>query len=181
MWLELSNLTEIGDAQLVDRARAGDRKAFSELVRRHQRTVYRVCYRVLGHTQDAEDATQEAFIRAYDRLHSFQGRSAFKTWMTRLAVNVSLNALDRRKGTKPLFEEHEAPVPGPEADAVRREAASELHRALQQLQPNHRVAVVLRDLEGASYQEIAEHMEVPEGTVKGWVHRGRQRLKELLT
>ena len=181
MGLELSNMAGLEDAQLVDRARAGDRKAFSELVRRHQTAVYRICYRVLGNLQDAEDATQEAFIRAYERLHSFQGRSAFKTWMTRLAVNVSLNALDRRRGLERLVEEHKAPGLGPETEALRSEAVEELHRALQQLQPNHRVAVVLRDLEGLGYGEIAEHLEVPEGTVKGWVHRGRQQLKELLT
>ena len=181
MGLELSNLTELEDAQLVDRAQAGDRKAFSELVLRHQTAIYRICYRVLGNLQDAEDAAQEAFIRAYDRLHSFQGRSAFKTWMTRLAVHVSLNALDRRKRFNPLVDEHEAPGLGPEAEAVRSESVTELHCALQQLQPNHRAAVVLRDLEGISYREIAEHLDVPEGTAKGWVHRGRQQLKELLT
>ncbi len=181
MGLELSNLTEIEDAQLVERARGGDRNAFSELVRRHQAAVYRVCYRVLGHAEDAEDAAQEAFLRAYDRLDSFQGRSAFKTWMTRLAVNLSLNALDRRKSSRLLSEEHESPGLGPEAEAMRRESATELHGALQRLQPNHRAAVVLRDLEGISYGEIAEHLEVPEGTVKGWIHRGRQSLKELLT
>ena len=180
MGLQLSNLTELEDVQLVDRAQDGDRKAFSELVRRYQTAVYRVCYRILGNAHDAEDAAQEAFIRAYDRLTSFQGRSAFKTWMTRLAVNVSLNELDRRKPFNPLMDVHESPGPGPEAEAVRSEAATEVQDALQQLRPNHRAAVVLRDLEGVSYREIAKHLEVPEGTVKGWVHRGRQELKELL-
>ncbi|MDQ3854840.1 MAG: sigma-70 family RNA polymerase sigma factor [Chloroflexota bacterium] len=178
---QLSTLQELEDAELVDRARKRDRKAFSELVRRHQDAVYRVCYRVLGDAHDAEDASQDAFLRAYDRLDSFQGRSAFRTWALRLAVNVSLNLLERRRSAESLSEDSESPWPGPEAEVVRLEAASEVHSALQQLPPNHRVAVVLRDLEGESYREIADHLDVPEGTVKGWVHRGRRRLKELLT
>lgn len=181
MSLELSDLIQSEDAQLVGRAQRGDRKSFSELVRRHQVTVYRVCYRILGNHQDAEDAAQEAFIRAYSKLESFHGRSAFKTWMTRLAVNVSLNELERRRWTAPLTEEHESRAPRPDAEVIRAEAATELQAALQRIAPNHRAAVVLRDLEGMSYREIAEHLEIPDGTAKGWVHRGRQQLKELLT
>src|SRR5918998_5458404 len=93
--LRLSNFRELDDSVLVERTRNGDRRAFSELVRRHQSVVYRSCYRILGDREDARDASQEAFTRAYRKLDTFQGRSAFKTWMLRLAMNVSLNQRSR--------------------------------------------------------------------------------------
>ncbi len=188
MDLNLSNYTtDVDDAALVTRAQAGDRQAFSGLVRRHQTTVYRVCYRVLGDQEDAEDAAQEAFIRAYRKLDTFMGQSAFKTWLLRLTVNVSLNERGRRKsvvyldGADPDGEARPAPEPGPEDELLRAEAAAQLHRCLQSLPLNHRAAVILRDLEGFSYGEVAAALAVPEGTAKGWAHRGRARLKELLT
>lgn len=169
------------DGDLVARAQRGDRRAFSELVQCHQAAVYRVCRRILGDRHDAEDATQEAFLRAYDRLHTFQGGSAFRTWLLRLAVNVSLNERARPTPALPLGTSEPVAGDDPEADALRAEAAARVRRALQQLPPTHRAAVVLRDLEGLSYAEAAEALAVPEGTAKGWVHRGRGRLKELLT
>jgi RNA polymerase sigma-70 factor (ECF subfamily) len=178
--LNLSELTRLNDGALVTRAQASEREAFSELVRRHQTAVYRVCYRILGSREDAEDATQEAFIRAYRKLETFQGRSGFKTWMLRLAINVSLNERGRRKEL-PRREMLPEPVPGPEEEMIEAEAAARLHKALQIVQPNHRAAVVLHDLEGLTYEEAAKSMGVPEGTVKSWAHRGRKRLKELLT
>jgi RNA polymerase sigma-70 factor, ECF subfamily len=187
---DLSKFVGLDDGALVARAKAGDRKAFSELVRRHRSVVYRICYRILGNREDAEDATQEAFIRAYDKLDTFGGRSAFKTWMLRLAVNVGLNELDRawRKRSLPLEPEatrrsspSPSPEASPEADLLKSEAVDQLHKALRLLPPNHRAAVVLHDLEGLTYEEAADSLGVPEGTAKSWAHRGRRRLKELLT
>ena len=183
---DLSNMETAPDATLVERARAGDRAAFSALVLRHQTVVYRVCYRILGNPDDAADATQEAFLRAYRRLDSFRGQSAFKTWLMRLTVNVSLNERDRRKPTVPLDgashdEQPDLAIPDPATVLVRAEAARQLHQALQHLPSNHRAAGVLRDLEGFSYAETATALGVPEGTAKGWSHRGRARLKDLLT
>ena len=179
------------DAALVARARAGDRQAFAALVQRHQAAVYRVCYRVLGNREDAEDAAQEAFLRAYRKLASFRGESAFGTWLLRLAINVALNERGRRRvflrrggPDAPPEATGQASVgaaSGPEAGLLRAEAAAQLQRALRSLRPDHRAAVVLRDLEGLPYAEVAAVLAVPEGTAKGWVHRGRARLKELLT
>lgn len=174
-------MTNVDDATLIVRARAGDRQAFSALVCRHQATVYRVCYRILGDREDAADAAQEAFLRAYRKLDLFQGQSAFKTWLLRLTVNVSLNERERRKSAAVLEGERADPGPGPEAQALRAETAAYLHRTLQRLPANHRAAVILRDLEGLSYPEVATALAVPEGTAKGWAHRGRTQLKELLT
>lgn len=180
MSLDLSKLIGLDDGALVSRTQIGEREAFSELVRRHQTAVYRVCYRILGNKEDAEDAAQEAFIRAYRKLDTFQGRSAFKTWMLRLAINVSLNERGRRKGPPPK-EMLPEPVPGPEGQVIEAEAATRLHEALRLVQPDHRAAVVLHDLEGLTYEETAASLGIPEGTAKSWAYRGRQRLKEILT
>lgn len=183
MNLKLSNIRELDDSALVERAQDGDRRAFSELVRRHQSVVFRSCYRILGDREDAKDATQEAFIRAYRKLDTFQGRSAFKTWMLRLAMNVSLNERGKRKAPPvDITLAQSVPAPEvPETELVKSEAAAQIHKALQLVQPNHRAAVVLHDLEELTYQETGEALGVPEGTAKSWVHRGRGRLKELLT
>lgn len=179
--LALSNLHELDDQQLVAQAQRGDRPAFSELVRRHHAAIYRVCFRILLDAEDAADATQEAFLRAYNKLGTFHNRSAFKTWMVRVAVNVSLNARSQQRDGIPLGDLQLASGPSVESLVVRSEAVAELYRALQALPFNHRVAVILRDLEGYSYADVAAALDVPEGTAKGWAHRGRQRLKELLT
>ncbi|MDP8951255.1 MAG: sigma-70 family RNA polymerase sigma factor [Actinomycetota bacterium] len=180
----LSNLKDIDDGILVERIQNDDdRRAFSELVQRHQTVVYRACYRVLGNREDARDASQEAFLRAYRKLDTFQGRSAFKTWMLRLAMNVSLNQRSRRElpRTSINLAESISGLETPEAELMKSEVAAQLHDALQVVQPNHRAAVVLRDLEGLTYRETAESLGIAEGTAKSWVHRGRGRLKELLT
>jgi RNA polymerase sigma-70 factor (ECF subfamily) len=165
---QLYNIKELDDGTLLKRTQDGDRRAFSELVRHHLSVVYRFCYRVLGDREDAKDAGQEAYIRAYRKLDAFRGRSAFKTWILRLAMNVSLNERSRREfpGADIALAES---IPGPEApetELMKSEVASVIHKALQLVQPNHRAAIVLRDLEGLTYQETAESLGVAEGTAK---------------
>lgn len=177
---KLSNLRELDDTVLVEQAQNdGDQRAFSELVRRHQAVVYRSCYRILG---NREDASQEAFLRAYRKLDTFRGHSTFKTWMLRVAMNVSLNERSRRELPRAdiALAEHVSGPEAPEAELTKSEAAVEVHEALQLVQYNHRAAVVLHDLEALTYQETAESLGIAEGTAKSWVHRGRRRLKELL-
>ena len=162
----------MNDDVLVERTQDGDRRAFSELVRRYQAVVYRSCYRILGDREDAKDASQEAFIRAYRRLDTFRGRGAFKSWILRIAMNVSLNVRGRRELPRTDIDSVES-IPGteaPEGELLSSEAAAQIHQALQLVQPNHRAAVVLRDLEGLTYKEIEEILAVPEGTAKSWVH-----------
>ncbi len=178
--MELSKPVEVEDGALVARAQTGDREAFSELVRRHQAAVFGVCYRVLGNREDAEDAAQEAFVRAYGKLGGFEGRSTFKTWMLRLTMNISLNERGRRNRPRPE-EPPPSPPPTPETELLKSETIDRVHAALEFLNPDHRAAVMLRDLEGLSYRETAEVLEVPEGTAKGWAHRGRAKLKEILS
>ena len=183
MSIKLSKFRELDDSVLVERTRDGDRRAFSELVRRHQAVVYRSCYRILGDREDAKDASQEAFIRAYRKLDTFRGRSTFRTWILRVAINVSLNEHSRRELPRAGIATAED-IPGPEApetELMRSEAAARIHEALQLVQPNHRAAIVLHDLEGLSYRETAEVLGNTEGTARSWAYRGRKRLKELLT
>lgn len=169
------------EQQVVLRARNGDRQAFNELVRRYQDVIFRLCVRLLGNTEDAEDACQEIFLRAYMRLATFRGQSRFKTWLVRLAINTCLNQRARQRPVEPLLNDLVDHAPSVEEHVVRAEAMARLHQALQMLPPHYRVAVVLRDLEGLSYRDIAEIMDVPEGTVRVWAFRGRERLKEVLT
>ncbi len=181
----LSKATKLDDTTtLVKQTQNGDRRAFSELVRRYQTTVYRSCYRILGDKEDAKDASQETFLRAYNKLDTFRGRSTFKTWLLRVAMNVSLNERSSRGRKVPHnnigFAQFVASTEAPEAELMRAEAASQMHDALQLVRPDHRAAIVLRELEGLTYQETAESLGIPEGTAKSWVHRGREQLKRLL-
>ena len=181
----LSKATKLDDTTtLVKQTQNGDRRAFSELVRRYQTTVYRSCYRILGNVEDAKDASQETFIRAYTKLDTFQGRSTFKTWLVRVAVNVGLNKLTSMQKHSHLdidfVTQPVASTEAPEAELIRAEAASQVHKALQLVRPDHRAAIVLRELEGLTYQETAEALGVSEGTAKSWIHRGRKQMKRLL-
>jgi RNA polymerase sigma-70 factor (ECF subfamily) len=172
---------ELSDQHLTYQAQQGDRGAFSELVRRHYAAIYRVCFRILFDKDDAADATQEVFLRAFKNLGSFRGGSTFKTWLVRIAVNTSLTARGQQTSDASFDELAVQPSLSAEADVMRIEALVQLHTALHQLPLNHRIAVILRDLEGYSYADIATAMDVPEGTAKGWVFRGRVQLKDVLT
>jgi RNA polymerase sigma-70 factor, ECF subfamily len=177
----LSKATKLADTTtLVKQSQNGDRRAFSELVRRYQTTVYRSCYRILDDTEDAKDASQETFLRVYNKLDTFRGSSTFKTWLLRVAMNVSLNERSsRRKGSHNSIGLAQV-VASTEAELMRAEAAIQMHNALQLVRPDHRAPIVLRELEGLTYQETAESLGIPEGTAKSWVHRGREQLKRIL-
>jgi len=180
----LSNATNLDDIALVEKARTGNRRAFSELVRRHQVDVYRSCHRILGHDEDARDASQETFLRVYRKLDTFRGRSTFKTWLVRVAINVSLNERSRRGRRIPHTDidlaQPVASAEPPEAELTRAEAAVRMRHALRLVRPDHRAAIVLRELEGLTYRETAESLGVADGTAKSWVHRGRAQLKRVL-
>jgi RNA polymerase sigma-70 factor, ECF subfamily len=183
----LSNATKLDDATRVKQIQAGDRRAFSELVSRHQTIVYRSCYRILGHHEDAKDATQETFLSAYKKLDTFRGRSTFKTWLVRGAMNVSLNERTSKRKVAHSISSCLAPQQyvasteeAPEAELMRTEAAGRMHDALELVRADHRAAIVLREFEGLTYQETAESLGITEGTAKSWVHRGRKQLKRIL-
>jgi RNA polymerase sigma-70 factor (ECF subfamily) len=165
------------DAPLVARARRGDRWAFEQLVERHQHRLFNLAARTLGSADDAADAVQEAFIRAWLGLPRFRGGSLFSTWLYRITLNAAHDQRAKRR-TEPLDERHD--VADPQDAFVTSELSGELQAALDELEEDYRVAVVLFDILGCSYSEIAALTDVAEGTVKSRIFRGRSRLAERL-
>jgi RNA polymerase sigma-70 factor, ECF subfamily len=166
------------DAELVRLAAAGDERAFALLVRRHERRVYNLAYRLLGREEDARDAAQDAFISCYRKLSTFRGDALFTTWLHRIAVNASYDILRRRKD---LLSAEEAPEPPPAPDHGDRAAAGiDVERALHEVPVEYRAVLVLHDLLGHAYEDVAEILDIPLGTVKSRLHRGRIALGRAL-
>src|SRR5439155_14348570 len=173
------------DAELIERYLRGDSAAFSALVRRHERRVYNLCYRMLGRDDDARDASQDAFLTALRKLSSFRGEAQFTTWMHRVAVNACYDVL-RRKRREPMLEaprDEDAPEPpGPSSPdhADSAVTAVDVQRALVQVPQEFRAVLILHDVQDLAYEDIAEALGVPVGTVKSRLHRGRVALAKLL-
>ena len=173
------------DTELVARARQGDEAAFEQLVLRHQRYVFNLAYRVLGDYTEAEDITQEAFVRVWRGLSGFRGQARFTTWLYRIVHNLCLNRLPGLQRellqTEPLEEVLADPGPSP-ADlfAVRQQMVF-LHAQLDRLPEKYRLGLTLRYLQHLSYDEIAAALEMPMGTVKTHIHRARRLLRERLS
>jgi RNA polymerase sigma-70 factor, ECF subfamily len=165
---------------LAVRASQGDVAAFRRLVQDHSALVYRVALRILGAT-DAQDASQEVWVRVWRSIGRFRGESAFSTWLYRITVNTCLTVrrTESRRGEReqgeemPYLFEPSGGDADPEAVALSAERRAEIQAALGHVRAEHRAALVLRHMEGLSYAEIAEVMDVPDGTAKGWVSRGR--------
>ena len=169
------------DRDLVYRAIAGDRFAFAELVRRNERRVYNLAYRMLGREEDARDATQDAFMIALRKLSSFRGDAAFSTWMHRVTVNACYDILRkrRREPVQELPEEVEVEATGPD-HAETTALSIDVRRALLEVPFEFRAPLVLHDVQDLPYDEIAEVLGVPVGTVKSRIHRGRVALAAAL-
>jgi RNA polymerase sigma-70 factor (ECF subfamily) len=175
---------------------AGDAAAWEELVRQYHRRIYQICYRFTGSQSEAEDLTQDVFIRMYHSLNSYDPtRASFVTWLITVSRNLlvdhfrkskydrateSLDGADAESDEMPLGERIADTAPGPDSHLERREAREQVHRALQRLSPELREAVILRDLQDMDYREIAAVLKVPEGTVKSRINRGRTELARLL-
>ncbi len=174
-----SRLVEAPDADLVTRARHGEDEAFAELVRRHERPIYNLAFRMLGRTEDARDASQEAFVSCYRNLRRFRGDAAFATWLHRIAVNACYDVLrKRRQEPVELNEGLGDAASGDPAD--RTSAAVDVQRALTHVPAEFRAVMILHDVQGMPYDDIAAALEVPVGTVKSRLHRGRVALAEAL-
>lgn len=172
------------DETLVERARSGDLASFEELVERYRDLIVRVATRIIGRAE-AEDVTQEVFLRAYHRLGQFRAEAPFRSWLLQIAHNSALTALERRRGEDEPSAEAAADYiedPGrrPADELEISERRARLALKLQEVQPTHRAVLVLRDLEGLTYQEIAQITESPVGSVKGRLFRARQELIEIL-
>ncbi len=175
------------DDNLPVKAAGGDVEAFARLVQIHSGLVYRVALRMVG-AEEAQDASQEVWIRVWRNIRDFRGDSAFGTWLYKITVNTCLNTLrkERRREARETNEDflHLPTPPGgeddPEASTLSRERMDEVVEALKGIRAEHRAALVLRHMEGLSYGEIARILEVPDGTAKGWASRGRAALLLML-
>jgi RNA polymerase sigma-70 factor (ECF subfamily) len=184
-------------AMLVRRCIAGEAAAWEEIVQRYHRRIYNICYRFSGSPDQAQDLTQEVFIKMYGSLKSYDSqRAAFMTWMTTITRNLLVDYFRKTKQERmtdsldAATSEHEDAMPlseripdkalPPDARVQSRETKEAVHRALQKLSPDLREAVILRDLQDMDYREIATVLRVPEGTVKSRINRGRAELARLL-
>ncbi len=183
-----ANLQQARDQSLVERARGGDLAAFNELVEAYQDYLFALVVRIVGDRDAAADALQEAFFSAYRNLHRFRG-DVFRGWLTRIAVNAATDVLRHRKRRPadpfPEWEDEDwqpraTESTDPEHEATRRARGRALAAALGQLTDEQRAAIVLYDVEGFDYQEIADMTGVSLGTVKSRIHRGRLALRDLL-
>ncbi len=180
------------DHELVDRVLAGDGEAFVSLLRKYERRILNFMYRMIGEQEAAEDLTQEVFLKVYEALPGFRKAANFSTWLFRIAHNHCLNAL-RGRGREisvsifakdPSNPSPVARVPDPSVSADERMEQRELQAVIQQklaeLTPDHRAVLVLRDIQGLSYDEIASVLDIEGGTVRSRLHRARIELKEKL-
>lgn len=185
------------DQQLVDRAQRGDKQAFELLVAKYQRKLGRLLSRFIRDPAEVEDVAQEAFIKAYRALPSFRGDSAFYTWLYRIGINTAKNylvAMGRRAPTTTEFDSEEAEnfddgdqlrdVNTPEAELMSKQIAATVNQTMEELPEELRTAITLREIEGMSYEDIAEVMNCPIGTVRSRIFRAREtiaaRLRPLL-
>ena len=185
-------------AALVRRCIAGDAAAWEELVRQQNRRIYNICYRFTGSSSDAEDLTQEVFIRLYRTMASYEpDKGSFKTWLTTLARNMLVDHFRRTRQARltdsidaapaadedapTLAERIEDVAPSPQTRLASKETQRMVQDALQKVSPDLREAVILRDLQEMDYKEIAAALRVPEGTVKSRINRGRAELARLLS
>lgn len=171
-----------GETDLIARSAAGDFDAYDQLVGVYEDRVYQVAFRVTGNREDAWDAAQEAFLNAFRSLPRFRGASAFSTWLHRITVNAALDLVRRRPPQPHLPLESVAVSGGDEPDdaATRSDVQRRIHRAIASLPVEQRVVVVLRDLQGLSYEEIAAALRIPAGTVRSRLSRGREALRKHL-
>ncbi len=190
---ELDDAQRARDSQLCARIRRGDERAFTELVRTHQDRVFDLLWRMTGDAQEAEDLAQEVFVSVHKHLGTFRGESRLSTWIFRVAKNQCLNRLKYlgRRGAdgRNVNLDDTAELTDGDADheerrpdrlVERRQQVKFVQRAMAELSEEHRLLVVLRDVEGLSYEEIVEITEQPEGTVKSRLHRARAHLAEVV-
>lgn len=181
------------DAMLVKRVQAGEMAAFDQLIVKYRERLFSVVYNLTSNRDDANDLTQEAFIRAFRSISKFKGKSSFFTWLYRIAVNTTITHLKRSRKRR-FFSFEQMDEEGPSADKLEslasraktdkptymRELQEKLNDALQKLSVKHRTVVVLYEIEGLSHQEIAEITKTSEGTVRSRLHYAKQQLRETL-
>ncbi|MGE5615011.1 MAG: RNA polymerase sigma factor [Bacillota bacterium] len=179
---------------LISRSKAGDIEAFEELIEAYQKKIFNFAYRIIGNYDDAADLAQEALIRIFKSIGGFKEQSSFSTWIYRITTNVCLDEIRRRKNKKEHSLDEEVQVddgqlkrqimsedPGPDEVYEREELRGIVKEAIDKLPEEQRIVITLRDIQGLSYDEIAEVLDCPGGTVKSRISRARQALKKVLS
>lgn len=186
--LRTKSRKEGDETELIAKARGGDRESFTVLVERYERRVVGVALAVVHNQDDALELAQETFVRAFENLKNFESRSSFSTWLYRIAANLSIDFW-RREGRYNVLRGEDAEnelrrLPSSQGDsykaASRTELGERLKEALAQLTPEHRAVVLLREVEGLSYDEISDVLQCPRGTVMSRLHYARNKLRSIL-
>lgn len=183
----------VDDNQLIDAALAGNSAAFGELVRKYQDRLYNTMTHLTRSSEDARDAVQDAFVKAFVKLDTFQRSSGFYTWLYRIAFNTAMSQQRRRRPAESLDTRSDRgaiprrgcpepldPATGPSDRLEREELALQVRAALETLSDEHRMVLILRDIDGCDYEAMAEMLSVPVGTVRSRLHRARLQLREQL-
>ena len=179
---------EADETEVLELARNGDTQAFGALVERYQRRVTGVAQAIVHNQDDAVELAQETFVRAYENLSKFESRSSFSTWLYRIAANIAID-FRRREGRHIVLRGEDAEteiqrLPSPRGDSFQQTARAQLSRrindALKELTPEHRAVILLREVEGLSYDEISDVLQVPRGTVMSRLHYARGRMRAIL-
>lgn len=179
------------DRDLVDSAKSGDAEAFGQLVRRHQQRIHRLAVHMLRDRAEAEDVTQETFIRAYNALARFDGRSEPYTWFYRITINLSLNRIRSRKSSRTSHDTDDPRLDGvlidkrpesadPSTSAQRQQLYESLTRGIDQLSDTLRTTLILVCIDGRSHEDVAAILGAPEGTIAWRIHEARRKLKEYM-
>lgn len=178
---------------LIDLAKKGDIIAFEKLIEDHQKKVYNIALRFMGNSEDASEIAQEAFIRVYRSLKNFKGKSSFSTWLYRIVVNICMDEMRKRKKQNIVYideivqtekgeyrHEIESMENSPQQQVEINETRNEIYNAIKSLSDEHKAVIILKDIQGFSYEEIAAIMKCPEGTVKSRLNRARNILRNIL-
>jgi RNA polymerase sigma-70 factor (ECF subfamily) len=180
------------DIQLIARARNGDELAFRELLKKYERPVFTICLRMVRNRDEATDLAQEAFIKVFSMLERYNPSYAFSSWLFKITSNLCIDHLRKRRietfamdepidGEKgEIQRQYESSDPDPEQEYIRKEKMLRLNEAVENLPPHYRIMLILRHQENLSYEEIADSLEIPLGTVKARIHRAREMLKSTL-
>ena len=171
------------DSELIILTQKGDEQAFCDLIKKYEKKIYSIAYKFMRNEHDAQDAAQDAIIKMFINIKKFSFQSAFTTWMYRVTANACLDAL-RKRSPAANFEEFErlavSADGNPSADLLNRELGEAIRKAVQLLPEKHIPIIVLRDMEGLKYEEIAEVLKISVGTVKSRIFRAREKLREIL-
>ncbi len=173
-------MSDVNDLELVRQAQGGDRQAFEQLVGRYEKTVYNVALRMTRNSVDAEDISQSTFLKAYESLASFNPRFKFFSWLYRIVVNESLNHLRDRRPQETLDEDLPSEHDRPDTRVERNETTEQVLSALMKLNVDYRAVIVLKHLQGLSYEEISQVLDISEKKVKSRLFSARMILKDVL-